>query len=66
MLDAILIGIYFVVALISIKVGLVVFYHFKKFKLPDNEKANRLLSIYKWGSIILISISFALLIIIIW
>ena len=65
MVNAILIGIYFVAALISIKVGLIVFFHFKKFKLPDNDKAKRFLSIYKWGSIILISISFVLLIIII-
>ena len=66
MMDAILIGTYFVVALISIKVGLIVFFHFKKFQLPDNEKAKKLLSIYKWGSIVLISVSFVLLIIIIW
>lgn len=65
-MDAILIGIYFIVALISIKVGLVVFYHFKKFNLPDNEKANKFLSIYKWGTIVLISVSFIILMIIIW
>lgn len=65
-MEAILIGTYFIVALISIKVGLIVFYHFKKFDLPDNDKAKRFLSIYKWGSILLISISFIILMIIIW
>ena len=56
-----MIAIYFITALISIKVGLLVFYHFKKFDLPDDKKAARFLSIYKWGSVILISASFIVL-----
>ncbi len=66
-MDAVLIVIYFITALISIKVSLLIFYHFKKFDLPDNEKAGRFLSIYRWGSIVLLSASFlVLMVMMIW
>ena len=51
MVDTILIIIYFLTALISIKIGFVIFYHFKKFNFPDNNKAEKILSVFKWGSV---------------
>ncbi len=65
-MNAVLVGIYFIITLLSIKVGLLVFYHFKKFDLPDKDKAGKFLLIYKLGSIILISLAFLILMVIIW
>lgn len=64
MINTILVIIYFLTALISLKIGLIIFYHFKKFDLPDNEKAQRMLSLFKWGSVVFLSLGFIFLILI--
>ncbi len=50
-------------SLFSLGVGVIIFYHFKKFSLPDDFFSIRILTISKWGTVALLFISFIFLII---
>ena len=60
-LNIVLVFLYIVVALITVKITFTVFYHFKKFDLPDIEKSKGILEIIKWISLFLLIVSFVIL-----
>ncbi len=62
MVGIISITIYILIATISLVSAITIFYHFKKFNLPDDKNAQQILSIFKWGIIFFLFVSFAFLI----
>jgi len=60
-LNIVLVFLYIIVALIAVKITFTVFYHLKKFQLPDIEKSKKFLEIIKLVSLILLILSFILL-----
>jgi len=62
MINSISIIVYFLIAIFSIVSSFIIFYHFKKFNLPDDKEGMKFLLIFKWGTIVLLSISFLFLI----
>ncbi len=62
-MDIFLIIIFALVSLFALIISMVIFYHFKKFSLPGDPFPVKILSIFKWGTLILLFVSFIFLII---
>ena len=60
-LNIVLVFLYIIVALITVKITFTVFYHLKKFQLPGIEKSKKFLEIIKLVSLVLLILSFILL-----
>jgi len=65
MINSISILFYSLVVIFSITFGFILFYHFKKFNLPDDKEGKKFLLIFKWGTFFLLSVSFLFLILLI-
>mgnify|MGYP001081104000 CR=1 FL=1 len=62
MFNLAMIIVFIAVAAFSIVVNTVIFYHYKKFNLPGDEIGEKILNLFKWGSLGLISLVFLFLI----
>ena len=66
MINIVLIIIFFLATLFSLKIAIVTFYHFKKFDLLSDERSKKILSVFKYGTILMVFASFIIAILIIW
>ncbi len=65
MISIVSIIIYIAIAAMSLVSAIAIFYHFKKFNLPDDKNAKKILSTFKLGTIFLLTLSFLFLILLI-
>lgn len=64
MFNLISIIIFLIIAIFSVVINTIIFYHFKKFNLPDDEREEKILNNFKIASITLFSFMFLFLILI--
>lgn len=62
MLIPILILLFLVALAFSLLIKWIVFYHFKKFSLPEDPMVKKIIKLHKWGTIIIVSFCVLILI----